>query len=327
MRAFEYVAPRSLDSSLEALRGARAQEARFLAGGTDLLPLMKAHIAEPRLLVSLKRVSDLPRDIVCDAEGLRIGALATLAEIERHPGIAQDYPALAQAAASAATPQLRNMATLGGTLLQRPRCWYFRSEHFQCWLKGGAECTARTGDNSFHALFETGPCRAVHPSDVACALAVLGAQVELHSDKEDRSVPIQQFFAPPTQRRRTETTLGAHEVIAAVRVPLPPQSQRSVYLKAMDRAVWAFATVSVAAAARAVEDHLEDVRLVLGGVAAVPWDVSDAVRAALVEHADDSPLDAAASAALAGADPLRMNAYKVPLAEALVRRALRALAT
>jgi xanthine dehydrogenase YagS FAD-binding subunit len=327
MKAFDYVAPGSIESSVRALRAAPADSARLLAGGTDLLPLMKAHVAAPRLLVSLKRVADLPRDIALERGGLVIGALATLAQIEQHPGIASRFAVLAQAAASAATPQLRNMATIGGTLLQRPRCWYFRDERFHCWLKGGDRCHAREGENALHALFETGPCRAVHPSDVACALSVLDAEIEVRSARSSHTVPIGEFLVPPTESRRTETTLAADEVVAAIRVPRTASDVRSVYLKAMDRAAWAFATVSVAAAARVRQGRFEDVRVVLGGVASVPWPVHAAVQSLHGEAPDAQAIMQAARAALEGAEPLRMNGYKVPLAEALVRRALHALAT
>ena len=326
MRAFDYVAPATLDASVHTLREAASEQACLLAGGTDLLPLMKAHIAEPRLLVNLKRVADMPRAIEPASDGLRIGALATLAEIERHPDILRDWPALAQAAASAATPQLRNMATVGGTLMQRPRCWYFRNENFKCWLKGGAECTARAGENSLHALFETGPCRAVHPSDVACALSALDAQIEVRTAKGVRMVPLLEFFAPPTEQRRVETTLGPHEVVLAIRMPRPAPGTRSLYLKTMERAAWAFATVSVAASARVVNGVFDDVRVVLGGVAAVPWPLTGALAPLQGARPGADAFAAAAREALAPAEPLRMNAYKVPLAQALIRRALHMLA-
>ena len=323
MSPFEYVAPGSVESSVHALRTG-ADGARLLAGGTDLLPLMKAHIAAPRLLVSLKRAADLPRAIELDGQGLRIGALATLADIERNADIARDWPALAQAAATAATPQLRNMATVGGTLLQRPRCWYFRNERFHCWLKGGTECTARSGENGLHALFETGPCRAVHPSDLACALVALAASVEIRAARSTRTVALHAFFLPPSEDRRSETTLKPNEVILSIRLPLPAPGTRSVYLKAMDRAVWAFATVSVAAALRTSGRVVEEAAVVLGGVATVPWRV-DAVQALKGSRLDEATIAAIARDALAGAEPLRMNAYKVPLAEALIRRALHTL--
>jgi xanthine dehydrogenase YagS FAD-binding subunit len=325
MSPFEYVAPASIDASVRALRGGGADGARLLAGGTDIIPLMKAHVASPGLLVSLRRVADLPRRIEADAAGLRIGAFATLAEVEQHAGIARDWPALAQAAASAATPQLRNRATVGGTLLQRPRCWYFRNEHFHCWLKGGTECNARLGENAFHALFETGPCRAVHPSDLACALMALDAAVEIRAARSSRTVALRAFFAPPSEERRSETTLKPNEVLLSIRVPPAASGARSIYLKSADRAVWAFATVSVAARLRRTNGRVDDAALVLGGVAAVPWPVP-AVEALNGTCPDEAAIAAVAREALAGAEPLRMNAYKAPLAEALIRRALTALA-
>ncbi|MCC6534781.1 MAG: FAD binding domain-containing protein [Burkholderiales bacterium] len=324
MKPFDYAAPVNLDHSLRAL--ARGRGTRALAGGTDLLALMKARVASPDVLLNVKQLRDLSRDIALDERGASLGALVTLADIELDPAIAQAFPALAQAAASAATPQLRNMATLGGTLLQRPRCWYFRSERFECWLKGGTECHARHGENQFHAVFDTGCCRAVHPSDVACALSALKAEIELRGSHGPRRLAIGEFFDPPREGRRVETVLRDDELVVAVHVPRPAPGSRSIYLKAMDRAAWAFALVSVAACLRMDEDRVAELELVLGGVATVPWPVGEALR-----HLVGKPLAAraiaeAARGALAGAEPLRMNAYKLPLAQALIRRALHSLA-
>jgi len=228
---------------------------------------------------------------------------------------------------SAATPQLRNMATLGGTLLQRPRCWYYRNPHFRCWLKGGSECNARAGQNQLHAIFDTGICRAVHPSDVACALALFDAEVCVQAADRKRAVPIGAFIAPPEDARRTETLLGPDELVVSVHVPAPPHGQRSVYLKVMDRAAWAFATVSVAGSMRCENDRIAAVAMVLGGVATVPWPITAHLQSVVGEAPTDAAFAAAARAALADAEPLGMNAYKVALAQSLVRRALRALAT
>lgn len=325
MKPFDYVAPVTLQESLRALREGNADEVRPLAGGTDLLPLMKAQITQPRLLVNLKRVSELPRTIEENAGGIRIGALATLADLEQHPLIGRDYALLAQAAGSAATPQLRNLATVGGTLLQRPRCWYFRNRHFHCWLKGGDSCHARSGENALHAIFDTGPCRAVHPSDVACALAALEATVEIRGPKGSRQLALRDLMIPPAEKRRVETTLQAGEVVLAMHLPPLAPGTGSVYLKVMDRAAWAFATVSCAAIVRMRAGTIEDLRVVLGGVAAVPWSVTAAMQPLVGTRPDEAALAAAARAALADAEPLRMNGYKLPLAEALIRRALRGL--
>jgi xanthine dehydrogenase YagS FAD-binding subunit len=334
MRPFDYSDPRTIDEAIVLLGKNGRVRAPWvrplagvhpLAGGTDLLTLMKADIAAPSHLVNIKHLAELPSGIADTAEGLTLGTLTTLADIETHAVIRQHYPLLAQAAAVAATPQLRNMATLGGNLLQRPRCWYFRSRLLQCWLKGGTECPARDGENRFHALFGGGPCAAVHPSDLAPALLALDAQVRLQSRGRSRTAPMAEFFALPTEDRRHETRIGRDELLLSVFVPRSPQGTRSIYLKAMDRRVWAFALVAVAAAVRLDGRRLVDARVVLGGVAPIPWRASAAEQEVIGVEANDAVFARAAEAALAGAEPLEHNAYKVPLAKNLIQRALSAL--
>lgn len=326
MKTFAYQAPTSLEEGLALLAAVDPGSARPLAGGTDLLPLMKSHIAAPAVLVNVKRIADLPGDIAIADDGAHLGALATLSDIERHTDLMRSYPALSQAAATAASPQLRNMATLGGTLLQRPRCWYYRNPRFACWLKGGQVCTARLGQSQFHAVFDTGECRAVHPSDVACALSVLGARIELRGPRGTRVVAIGNFFAAPTEDRRRETVIEDDELILSVHMPAPALDDRSVFLKAMDRAVWAFATVSVAARMTLVAGRIEALNVVLGGVAAVPWPIDDKLSALVGHRPDRGAFARVVRDCLEEAQPLRMNAYKLPLARALVHRALSTLA-
>jgi len=170
MKAFEYARAKTIDETQLLLSHRESGDVRLLAGGTDLLTLMKARINTPIELVDIKRVDALPKSIEEKEDGVTLGALTTLAEIEQSTLLQEKYTALSQAAGLAATPQLRNMATIGGNLLQRPRCWYFRNSHVDCWLKGGEECPARDGQNQFHALFGNSPCVAVHPSDLASAL-------------------------------------------------------------------------------------------------------------------------------------------------------------
>jgi xanthine dehydrogenase YagS FAD-binding subunit len=334
MRPFDYTDPRTIDEAIALLgqdgygheRGMRPLAGVHpLAGGTDLLTLMKADVAAPSHLVNIKRLAELPSSIANTAQGLTLGTLTTLADIETHAVIKQHYPLLAQAAAVAATPQLRNMATLGGNLLQRPRCWYFRSRLLHCWLKGGTECPARDGENQFHALFGGGPCYAVHPSDLAPALLALDAQVRLQGRGGARTLPIAQFFALPTEDRRHETEIGRNELLLSVLVPRLPEGTRSVYLKAMDRKVWAFALVAVAAAVRLDGRRIVDARLVLGGVAPIPWRASAAEQELLGAEANDGLFARVAEAALSGAASLQYNAYKVPLAKNLIQRALTTL--
>jgi xanthine dehydrogenase YagS FAD-binding subunit len=289
---------------------------------------MKAEIAAPSCLVNLKHLEGMSAGVEGTEGGLTVGALTTLAEIETDPAIRSRYPVLAEAAAVAATPQLRNMATLGGNLLQRPRCWYYRNSRFHCWLKGGDGCPAREGENQLHALFASDPCCAVHPSDLAPALLALDAEIRLQGPGGERSLPLAEFYVLPTAGRRTETVIGEQEVLLSIRIPALPDGTSSTFLKAMDRKVWAFALVSVAAVLRlggASGRQIEEARLVLGGVAPIPWRAAAAERELVGAEADDALFRRVAEIALADAAPLSHNAYKLPLAKTLVRRALQAL--
>jgi xanthine dehydrogenase YagS FAD-binding subunit len=320
MRGFAYSRPASLDEALLLL----GPSARPLAGGTDLLTLMKADLVVPERLVAIGPL--LPRGIAGGAEGLTIGAATTLADVERDPTVSQRFSALAQAAAVAATPQLRNMATLGGNLLQRPRCWYFRNRLARCWLKGGAACHALEGENRLHALFGARDCAAVHPSDLAPALLAFDASARVRGTRGERVVALEDFFSLPTEDRRSETTLRDGELVLEVAMPAHPLETRSVYLKAMDRQAFAFALASVAAVVRlSPRQRIGHARVVLGGVAPIPWRAHGAERMLLGAEVSQRLLQDAADAALEGAVPLKGNAFKIPLAKALVRRALEAL--
>jgi xanthine dehydrogenase YagS FAD-binding subunit len=286
---------------------------------------MKGDIAAPSRLLDIQRLTGLPTGVEETAEAVSVGALATLAAIETNPIIQQRHPLLAQAAAVAATPQLRNMATLGGNLLQRPRCWYFRNRLLDCWLKGGHGCPAYEGENQFHALFGGGPCYAVHPSDLAPALLALDARVHLQGSGGARVVPLAEFFTLPTENRRHEAAIDGDELLLSVSIPHSLQGGHQVYLKAMERKGWAFAIVAVAAALRLDGRRVADVRLVLGGVAPTPWRAATAERAMRGAEAGEALWAQAAESALLGASPLSRNAYKIPLAKALIRRALTSL--
>lgn len=321
LRPFAYDRPATVDDTIALLANDSAA-ARPLAGGTDLLTLMKGEIVAPDHLVDIKRLTDLTDEIAVTEHGLEIGALATLAELETDPFVTGLAPALAQAAGLAATPQLRHMATIGGNLLQRPRCWYFRDAQVPCWLKGGADCPAREGENQLHALFDESPCVAVHPSDPATALVALDAEIVVRGPSGERAVPADEFFRAPDDARRTENTLGDNELITAVRIPTRPDGTRSTYLKAMDRKVWAFALVGVAVSIAVTDGAISHARIVLGGVANTPRRAREAEQALIGLRASDEAIAQAADAAVAGAQALEHNAYKIPLARALVVQAL-----
>ena len=218
------------------------------------------------------------------------------------------------------------MATIGGNLLQRPRCWYYRSSLVHCWLKGGTECQARDGENQHHAIFGESPCVATHPSDPAAALIALGATVRLRGRSGERALAVGDLFAEPTDARRTETVIEPDELLLNVSLPAPSGGARSTYLKAMDRKVWAFALVGVAAMLRLDGHKVAEARIVLSGVAPVPWRARAAEQVLTGQDVTPELLACAAETALEGARPLEHNGYKVPLAQNLVRRALTDLA-
>jgi len=325
MKSFEYTSAPTLDVALDILSLTNDGAIRPLAGGTDLLTLMKADIVTPDHLVDIKRASGLTSGIEETAQGVTIGALTSLSELETHPLIRERYTALAEAAAIAATPQLRNMATIGGNLLQRPRCWYYRNPLFHCWLKGGDTCHARDGQNRLHAIFDASPCVATHPSDPANALLALDASLTIRGAAGERPVPIADFFTLPTDEHRLETSLQPGELILSIQ--LPATTARSTYLKAMDRKAWAFALVSVAASVEVENGVISAARIVLGGVAPTPWRAEDAENVLIGSAPDSSTFERAAEAAVIGAQPLDHNGYKVSLVKALIRRSLASLTT
>lgn len=320
MKAFDYTRADDVPSVLGSLDAT----VRPFAGGTDLLTRMKLGITEPERLVDIKSL-DLPRGIERDGNALRIGALTTLVDIERH-----DFPPalrlLAEAASKAATPQLRERATLGGNLVQRPRCWYYRNRDIDCWLKGGDGCPARDGRNEQHAIFGDGPCVAVHPSDLAGCLSALDARVTLRGSGGERTLDIADFFAPPEDGRRHESVIADDELVVSIDVPMTAadaDAGASVYLKAMDRKVWAFALVGVAAVRTSGDGGASSLRLAASGVANVPWRLADLERRlADVDPDDASALDDAIASALTDARPLSGNAYKVELLKRLLARAV-----
>jgi len=325
MRPFEHLTVHEASEAVSALAeaGEKAGEntTRLIAGGTDLLPLLKDGLVAPDRLIDIKPARALRYLAFEDDGSVRIGALTTLAEIERNATLAERLPILPQSVADAATSQLRAMATVGGNLLQRSRCWYFRGP-FDCWLKGGDTCYMRNGENKYAAIFEQGPCRSAHPSDLAPALVALDASVTIAGASGVRTVPVAELLAPPTQDDRIEHRLRSGELLTEIHIPAQPSNSHGVYLKAMDRRAWAFALVSAAAQLTLEDGKVTQARLALGGVANVPWRVTAAET--LLEGQTLTP-DLAAQAAelaIAGAAPLEHNRYKTPLARELARRAL-----
>lgn len=321
MSLWSYTKPRALGDALKLLRNGT----QAIAGGTDLVTLLRHGLARPERLVDLTGIDGLRGWSREKGQGIRIGALTALAELETSNELAKLLPIVPQSLRDAATPQLRNMGTVGGNLLQRNRCWYFRDEGVPCWLKGGERCFAVDGENRYHAIVGTHDCWMVSPSDLAPALIACDAEIELRSSAGRRRMRLADLFVAPHGRERREHALRAGELITHVRIPEKALERRGTYLKAMERKAWSFAIVSVAAAARIRDGKASDVRLVLGGVAPVPWRVASAEKLLEGTPLDDNACLAAADALLADATPLRDNGYKVTLAREMVRRALRSL--
>jgi xanthine dehydrogenase YagS FAD-binding subunit len=318
---FNYVRPGSLSDALEH---SRSDGAVLHAGGTDLLGCLRDGVLSADKVVAIGGLEELRGISPTRDGGLRIGALATLAEIAAHPLIAERYTALAQGAASAASPQLRNQGTLGGNLCQRPRCWYFRGD-FHCLRKGGAICYAIAGENQYHCIFGGDGCYIVHPSDTAPALVALGARVRLASQSGTMLQPLESFFVPPSEDVRRETVLRPAELVTEILLPPPTAGQRSTYRKVRARGAWDFAHAGVAVALSATDGRVEQARVVLSGVAPIPWRAVDAEEVLSGRRMDAETVSRAATASIAGAQPLTGNGYKVGLVGGLVEETLRAM--
>jgi xanthine dehydrogenase YagS FAD-binding subunit len=308
-----------------ALRLAAQPGSHFIAGGTNLVDLMKGGVETPSRLIDITRVGGLAQIRELPSGGIRIGALATNADTAVHPAVQARYPLLSQAILSGASPQLRNMATAGGNLLQRTRCPFFYDTGFrECNKRDpGSGCAARGGYNRNHAIFGASEaCIAVNPSDMSVALTALGALVQIRSLRGSRQVAVSEFQRLPGDTPQYDTQLAAGEMIVAVDLPSDGLAKHSYYLKIRDRASYAFALVSVAAALELDEaGAVKDVRLVVGGVAHKPWIVPEA-RALVGGRPHARALADLADAAVSGAKPYKYNAFKISLMRRALVRAL-----
>ena len=300
-------------------------ETKMIAGGTDLLGELKEYIETPKKVVNLKSIPGLD-EIKADGSGLTIGALVTLADIAAHPTIQHHYTVLAEAAESVASPQIRNVGTLGGNLCQRPRCWYYRHPDIICLKKGGDTCYAVDGLNKYHAIFGGGPVYIVHPSDTAPALIALGATVKIVGPNGDRTMPLEDFFVLPDVNPQRENVLEPNEVVTEVHVPQPKAGTKSTYLKVRERGSFDFALVSVAAFFEMNGGTCSKANVVLGGVAPIPWRSKEAEAALNGKRITDTVAKQAGEAAVANAEPMTDNGYKVPLTRNIINRAAMDLA-
>ena len=325
MQNFSYVNATSIEQ-VPSLLGRSWDDAVVMAGGTDLVGEMKDYAAVPKRVVNLKSIEGLDY-IRQDDAGLRIGALTTLSDVLENSAVSQDLPVLHQAVSVIASPQIRNMATLAGNILQRPRCWYYRSEDFPCLKKGGARCYAVGGVNTYHAIFGSGPSYIVHPSDAAPALMALGATVHVHGPRGGDEVLMDDFFTMPEMNIRRENILRPNEIVTEISIPKPEANSKGMFLKVRERESIDFALVSLAAQMTVVNGTCERASLVLGGVAPIPWRAVEAEDYLRGRRITEARAESAAEAAVEDAAPMPHNGYKVEIAKNLVKQAVQALAS
>jgi len=318
---FTYVRPSTLN---DAVRQLASPGARIHAGGSDLLGCLRDGVFTAEKIVALGRLDSLRGITQSGAGGLRIGALTSVADVAASALVKERYTALAEAAAAVGSPQLRNQGTLGGNICQRPRCWYFRGD-FRCLRKGGDTCFAMAGENQYHCIFGGSSCLIVHPSDTAPALVALSAEARIVGPAGERVVPLGKFFVLPSDNVTRENVLEPNEIVADISIPAGPPGLRSGYRKVRGRGAWDFALVSLASAMVVSGGRVESARLVLGGVAPVPWRLESVEKAIAGRRLDAKLVALAADTAVKGADPLAKNGYKVALVKGVITEVLTGL--
>ena len=313
MQNFEYVAAHSVDGAIQLL----TSESRFLAGGIDLLGEMKEYITSPKRIIDLKLIPDLDR-IDTSTSIWKLGANVTMAEIAKNEQILATLPGLAEAASGVGSPQIRNVATLGGNLAQHSRCWYYRHRDLRCLKRGGSTCYARDGENKYHSLFSGNPCISPVVSNLAVILAALNARVNVRRGDKEIALTIGELFSDAWNNPLAHNSLLPGDLIA--RVEVPTQKNRSTYLQVSEKGAFDWALVSCAAAGRKTGDQWADVSVFLGAVAPIPFPV----ESQLLERGDLSreAIESIAESVASKATPMAHNGYKVPIAQALIRRAL-----
>ncbi len=327
MKAFTNLRPSDVRQAValaeESRKGGRT--VTYAGGGSDLLALVKERIVSPDVVVSLKSVSGAT-GVSSVTSGVSIGGLTTLSAMGADQRLRREYAVLAEAAESVATPQIRNVATLAGNVCQRPWCWYYRNA-FPCYKNGGQTCFSASGENQFNAIFGGGPSYVVHPSDTAPALVALDASFTIEGPKGTRVVPAREFFVLPRQAVTKENVLADNELVVSVTMPSSPAGRRSAYHKVLDREAWTHAVVSAAVVLDMDGDTCRSARVVLGGVAPIPWRLEAVEKLLTGARITPELADRAGELAVADAMPLSKNRYKVPLTRTMVRRTIADLAT
>jgi xanthine dehydrogenase YagS FAD-binding subunit len=322
MPHFDLFQPDTVDAAID-LAGRLGGEGWLIGGGQDSYDWLKNRTKRTSAVIDLSGVAAF-KGVRDQNGGVEIGALTTITEIENNPLIKERFGLLAMAAGRVASPQIRNVGTLGGNLCQDTRCWYYRSG-VDCYRAGGNMCYADTpeGQNREHAIFGASRCVAVTPSDTANALVALDASMVIHGKGGERVVSAGQFFVGPDVDIRRMTVIGPGEILTAVRIPATWSGAKFYFEKIADRATWDFALLSVAAAIKVEGDKIGDIRLVCGAVQCVPRRLEAVERAVIGSIRNEETATRAGKLAVQGAEPLNFNHFKIPLMENLVRRAIR----
>jgi xanthine dehydrogenase YagS FAD-binding subunit len=320
MKEFKIAQPQSLDQASSLL--SEKKDGYFvMAGGTDLLDEIKNGIVGPEVVVDLATIPGL--SFIQEAGSwISVGAMTRVAELAGDPTIQENFPVLREAAISLASPQLRNVGTVGGNLCQRPRCWYFRDPDTICRKKGGSRCYAFRGKNRYHAIFGGGVCYIVYPSDLAPALISLGAEAVIGGPAGEKNLPLEEFYILPQVNVRRENILQEGEILREIRIPLPKNGAKSTYYKMRERSTWDFALVSAAVNGILSEGTFREISIIMGGVAPIPWRLKKAEDYIKGKKVTEEVIRQGAKEALEDARPLQDNAYKLDLVEAVLHAAI-----
>jgi xanthine dehydrogenase YagS FAD-binding subunit len=315
---FDWMDAKTVDEAVSELNSGK--KVMLKAGGVDVVDRLKEGLESPDRLVNIQNVAGL-HAIESDSKGgMRIGTLVTLARLDTTPAVRSKYPALSDSAGAVATPNIRNMATIGGNLLQRPRCWYFRNNDVHCLKKGGGHCFAQEGENDYHAIFHNRTCAIVHPSGTATALVALGTSIDLVGPTGKRTVALEKFFTHEDIHR--ENSLAVGEMLTHINVPAPAQGTVTAYMKQgeMESHDWPVAEVAVALVMSG--STVKSASIILGAAAATPYRAKAAEAVLTGKTLNEENARAAAKASMQGAEPMTHNGFKIPLFEAIVRRTL-----
>ena len=323
MKEFKIAQPQSLKQFISLL-SEKKDGYYLMAGGTDLLDEIKNKIIDPEVVIDLLSISD--RSPITETQDfVSICALTRVAELAENPIIQKHFPGLRQAALSLATPQLRNVGTVGGNLCQRPRCWYYRDPEVICRKKGGNRCYAFRGRNRYHAIFGGEICYIVYPSDLAPALISLDAQIAISSPDGEKTMPLEDFYILPQQNIRRENVLEENQFLKEIRIPVPKNGSKSTYYKFKERGTWDFAVVSAAVNGIISGGSFQDIKIVLGGVAPIPWRLKKTEDFIKGKQLNETVIRQGAKEALKDARALEENGYKLDLIEAVLTEAVSSL--